>query len=166
MNLWQTSSANTRRKISNRSTKAISICSTTPKKSKSAKRPNNRRICWKRFKAILASEVKDVKLSTRLTDSPVCLVSGDGLSFEMEKVMNQMPGEKAMKAEKILEINPKHELFAAIEQLHQQKEPLDDYAWILYNQASVDRRLDNQRPRRVCEQNGQTHGQIDSLIKK
>jgi molecular chaperone HtpG len=87
------------------------------------------------IKGILASEVKDVKLSTRLTDSPVCLVSGDGLSFEMEKVMNQMPGDKAMKADKILEINPKHELFAAIEKLHKNKEDLEDYAWILYNQA-------------------------------
>lgn len=87
------------------------------------------------LKTILSSEVKDVKISTRLTDSPVCLVSGDGLSFEMEKVISQMPGDKSMKADKILEINPKHELFEAIERLHKNGEDLDDYAWVLFNQA-------------------------------
>ena len=87
------------------------------------------------LKTILSSEVKDVKFSTRLTDSPVCLVSGDGLSFEMEKVISQMPGDKSMKADKILEINPKHELFEAIERLHKNGTELDDYAWVLYNQA-------------------------------
>ena len=88
--------------------------------------------------AVLAEEVKEVKLSSRLTDSPVCLVSGENLSFEMEKVINQMPGEKTMKAEKILEINPKHELFAAIETLYAAKpDDLADYAWVLYNQALI-----------------------------
>lgn len=88
------------------------------------------------LKEILKDEVSDVKLSTRLTDSPVCLVSGEGLSFEMEKVINQMPGDKKMKADKILEINPKHELFKAIENVFlESKESLSDFASILYNQA-------------------------------
>ena len=89
-----------------------------------------------KIKEVLKDNVNDVKLSTRLTDSPVCLVSGDGLSFEMEKVMSQLPGDKNLKAEKILEINPKHELFQAIESLYEtQDEAIDDYAEILYNQA-------------------------------
>ncbi len=89
-----------------------------------------------KIKEALKGEVDDVKLSTRLTESPVCLVSGEGLSFEMEKVINQMPGDKEMKAKKILEINPQHELFKAIEKLHQSNsEAIDDYAEILYNQA-------------------------------
>jgi len=88
------------------------------------------------IKDVLKEEVDDVKLSTRLTDSPVCLVSGDDLSFEMEKVINQLPGDKEMKAKKILEINPKHELFKAIEKLHQEHpDEINDYADILYNQA-------------------------------
>ena len=89
-----------------------------------------------RIKEILKDKVQDVKLSTRLTDSPVCLVSGDGLSFEMEKVMNQLPGDKNLKADKILEINPKHDLFKAIENLYAKNdEIIEDYADILYNQA-------------------------------
>jgi molecular chaperone HtpG len=88
------------------------------------------------LKEILKDEVSDVKLSTRLTDSPVCLVSGEGLSFEMEKVINQMPGDKTMKADKILEINPKHALFQAIEDVYlTSKAELANYASVLYNQA-------------------------------
>ncbi|MDD4987568.1 MAG: molecular chaperone HtpG [Candidatus Izemoplasmatales bacterium] len=97
---------------------------------------NQNKTLLEALKEILASEVKDVKLSTRLTDSPVCLVSGEGLSFEMEKVIRQLPGEKEVKAEKILEINPKHDLFKAIHKIHtEQSDNLADYAWILYNQA-------------------------------
>lgn len=88
------------------------------------------------LKDILKDEVSDVKLSTRLTESPVCLVSGEGLSFEMEKVISQMPGDNKAKAEKILEINPKHELFKAIEEVYlNSKDELADFAKVLYNQA-------------------------------
>ena len=49
-------------------------------------------------------DVKDVVISKRLVDSPVCLVSGEGLSFEMEKVLNEIPSNKdGVKANKILE---------------------------------------------------------------
>ena len=89
-----------------------------------------------RLKEVLVNKVDEVKLSTRLTESPVCLVSGEGLSFEMEKVMNQLPGDKNMKAVKILEINPKHELFRTIESLYENNDSsIEDYADILYNQA-------------------------------
>jgi len=89
-----------------------------------------------KIKSALVDEVDDVKLSTRLTDSPVCLVSGDGLSFEMEKVINQMPGDPGMKAKKILEINPQHELFKAIEKVNKDNpDDIADYASLLYNQA-------------------------------
>ena len=89
-----------------------------------------------KIKEVLTNKVDDVKLSTRLTDSPVCLVSGDGLSFEMEKVMSQLPGDKDLKAKRILEINPQHELFQAIETLYKNNdEAIADYADILYNQA-------------------------------
>jgi len=91
-----------------------------------------------KIKEALHGHVDDVKLSTRLTDSPVCLVSGEGMSFEMEKVMEQMPGDKAnqQKAQKILEINPKHDLFKAIDALYKNhSEDLEDYANVLYNQA-------------------------------
>ena len=90
----------------------------------------------KALKEALKDEVKDVILSKRLVDSPVCLVSGDGVSFEMEKVIEAMPTNDKIKAERILEINPNHELFHALNQLYEQNpDDIKDYATLLYNQA-------------------------------
>lgn len=89
-----------------------------------------------KLKEILQDDVSDVILSKRLTDSPVCLVSEDGVSFEMEKVMAAMPNAGDAKAKRILEINPNHALFTAIENLYNDNsESLNDYAYLLYNQA-------------------------------
>lgn len=88
------------------------------------------------IKEVLKDDVKDVVLSKRLVDSPVCLVSGDGVSFEMEKVIDAMPTNDKIKAEKILEINPNHELFQALNNIYQESpEAINDYAKLLYNQA-------------------------------
>jgi len=88
------------------------------------------------LKEALKEDVIDVVLSKRLTESPVCLVSGDGLSFEMEKVLDRMPNAKDVKANKILEINPKHKLFEALERLFNDNDPMfKDYAELLYSQA-------------------------------
>ncbi len=82
-------------------------------------------------------EVKEVVLSKRLTDSPVCLRAGDNLSFEMEKVLNaQQNGNGTMKAERILEINPNHDVFKKMEELYKNdKASITEIAKVLYNQA-------------------------------
>ena len=88
------------------------------------------------IKDALVGEVKDVILSSRLVDSPVCLVSGDGISFEMEKVIKAMPTNETITAERILEINPNHQIFASLKNIYEtNKEDLKDYAYLLYNQA-------------------------------
>lgn len=88
------------------------------------------------IKEALKDKVTDVVLSKRLTTSAVCLVSGDGISFEMEKVMADVPGDNKITADKILEINPNHELFKAIEKVYNEdKDNLPLYASLLYNQA-------------------------------
>ena len=90
----------------------------------------------KAIKKALKDKVKDVKLTARLKDSPVCLVSGEGLSLEMEKILKTMPNQADVKAEKILEINPDHELFKAILNIYQKDEhKLNEYASLLYHQA-------------------------------
>ena len=89
-----------------------------------------------KMKEILHDEVTDVVISRRLTDSPVCLVSTDGLSFEMQKVMEKSPVSKNFKADKVLEINAKHKLFETLENLYNDgDENLADYVELLYNQA-------------------------------
>lgn len=89
-----------------------------------------------KLKESLADKVDDVILSKRLTDSPVCLVSGDGISFEMEKVIASLPQDEKIKASKILEVNPNHELFIALENLYEKNsDDLEIYADLLYSQA-------------------------------
>ena len=90
-----------------------------------------------KIKDILKDDVNDVIISKRLTDSPVCLVSTEGVSFEMEKVLSQNPLGNNAKANKILEINPNHDLFKSIEKIYYNNddESLNDYAELLLSQA-------------------------------
>ena len=54
----------------------------------------------------------------------------------MEKTLGAMPGNGPKpKARRILELNPNHNLFAAMQRRQEAGESLDDYADILYNQA-------------------------------
>ena len=84
----------------------------------------------------LAGKVKQVKLSQRLKTHPVCITSEGMLSVEMEKVLSAMPGEQGAKAEKILEINASHPIFAKLKTLFESdKDKVAEYADILYQQA-------------------------------
>ena len=87
-----------------------------------------------KIKEILKDKVTDVKLSTRLKSHPVCLVSDDQLSIDMEKVLKQLNQEN-VKANKILEINPDHELFKALAQAFKDNKDISDYANLLYDQS-------------------------------
>ncbi|BCR36799.1 molecular chaperone HtpG [Mariniplasma anaerobium] len=90
----------------------------------------------KAIKKALKDKVKDVKLTARLKDSPVCLVSGEGLSLEMEKILKSMPNQNEIKAERILEINPDHDLFKAVLSVYEKDNAkIDEYASLLYHQA-------------------------------
>ncbi len=62
------------------------------------------------FKLALGEEVKDVRVSSRLTDSAVCLVAADGdLDMRLERLLRQHKQlDKALK--RVLELNPKHQL--------------------------------------------------------
>ena len=86
-----------------------------------------------KIKAALPN-VKEVVLSKRLSDSACCLTAGEGVSFEMEKVLKQQHGD--VKAERILELNPNHQIFAKLEEAYKESDDLGNkYANLLYNQA-------------------------------
>jgi molecular chaperone HtpG len=91
-----------------------------------------------RFKSVLASKVGEVRLSTRLTDSPVCLVVPDGgMAPHIERLM--MARQMGIPAQKrILELNPAHPLIQNLER-RGQEEPQSVAAWIelLYDQALI-----------------------------
>lgn len=84
----------------------------------------------------LSGKVKSAKLSERLKSHPVCLTNEGQISLEMEKTFAQMPGDQNVRAEKVLEINPNHEIFGVLKSLYDtDKEKLGDYSKILYTQA-------------------------------
>jgi molecular chaperone HtpG len=88
------------------------------------------------MKEALGDKVVDVKLSSRLKSHPVCLVSSEGVSFEMEKVLSAMPDGQEVKAGRILEINPNHPIFETMKDIYEKhSDKLADYAALLYDQA-------------------------------
>ena len=88
------------------------------------------------MKDALNGKVKDVRLSTRLKSHPVCLSSDGGVSIEMEKVLNTMPGDQKVQAERILEINSGHPIFETLKKLFaEDPEKLKTYSDLLYTQA-------------------------------
>jgi molecular chaperone HtpG len=108
----------------------------------------------KKFKALiefikheLKDEVKDVRLSGRLKDTACCLVTDEGaLDPQMEKLLKAM-GQNIPDNKRILEINPTHPLFEAMNRVFE-KEPrsmvLTQYSNLLYEQALL---LEGSKPR-------------------
>lgn len=84
----------------------------------------------------LEGKVKAVRASSRLKTHPVCLTSEGGVSLEMEKVLNAMPNDNKVKAERVLEINESHPVFAKLTRLYaEDQDKLKEYAALLYDQA-------------------------------
>ncbi|MEK3889366.1 molecular chaperone HtpG [Bacillus sp. FSL K6-3431] len=88
------------------------------------------------MKNILADKIKDVRASTRLRSHPVCFSTDGEVTIEMEKILQSMPDNQNIQAEKVLEINTNHEVFQSLKSAFEQdKTKLDLYTNLLYNQA-------------------------------
>lgn len=85
----------------------------------------------------LDGKVTKVVLSQRLKTHPVCLTSEGEISLEMEKVLNSMPTDQKVHAQRILEINPEHEIFGKLNAVKEagDSDKLGKYARLLYDQA-------------------------------
>ena len=87
----------------------------------------------------LNGKVDEVTFSTKLVDSPVCITTKNGLSLNMENTLNEEARENNftddVKATKVLEINPHHELFKAIEAIKDSDDEVKLYGSILYDEA-------------------------------
>jgi len=98
-------------------------------------------------KDTLKDDVKDVRLSGRLTDSACCLVADEGdMDPQMEKLLKAM-GQDVPQRKRILEINPAHPLFAAMNTIFEKdkRSPvLDEYTKLLYDQALL---LEGSKPK-------------------
>jgi len=91
------------------------------------------------MKKVLGDKVKAVKASRRLKTHPVCLATEGEITIEMEKVLNAMPhNTQKIQAEKVLEINTRHEVFKKLTEIHEKdKETFKLFTNILYNQARL-----------------------------
>ncbi len=85
---------------------------------------------------VLEGQVKEVRISHRLTDSPACLVVGDyDMSANLQRVLQQM-GQDAPKSEPILELNPTHPLVEKMDQ-EPDEDLFADLARVLLDQATL-----------------------------
>lgn len=91
------------------------------------------------MKDALDGKVKEVKVSTRLKDHPVCLSADGPLSIEMEKVLSKQPGSEGVKSDKVLELNVNHPVFAVLKAAQEagDTEKLKKYSALLYAQAQL-----------------------------
>lgn len=93
-----------------------------------------------RIKNVLGDEVKDVRVTTRLKDSPCCLVSdGQGAGAYMEKLMKSM-GQEVPVSKRTLEVNVDHPIVVNLEAVYERdpKDPqLEEWVNLLYDQALI-----------------------------
>ena len=87
-----------------------------------------------KFKTVLEDQVKDVRVSDRLVDSPSCLVADQhDMGGNMERIL-QAIGQDAPTTKPILEINPDHEI---VKQIDVESELVDEWAKLLFDQAAL-----------------------------
>ena len=90
------------------------------------------------LKEALGDAVTSVVASKKLKSHPVCLSSGEGLTFEMEKYFAVAQPELQLKANRILEINTNHPIFAALEKaMKEDEEKARKMATVLFTQAQL-----------------------------
>jgi molecular chaperone HtpG len=85
-----------------------------------------------RLKDALKDRAKDVRVTTRLVDSPACLVADEGdMSGHLARMLKQA-GQVAPKSQPVLEVNAEHSL---VKKLATDDARFDDLANILFDQA-------------------------------
>jgi molecular chaperone HtpG len=86
------------------------------------------------IKSVLGDKVKEVKLTERLTDSPVSLITGAGqMSLHLERLMRAHGQKTAFESTRILQVNPRHPLIHKLADLT--GEDSDNIIHLLYDQA-------------------------------
>ena len=85
-----------------------------------------------KLKTALTARAKDVRVTSRLVDSPACIVVEEGdMSAHLARMLKQA-GQQAPKTQPILEVNPSH---ALVKRLEADESHFDDLANLLFDQA-------------------------------
>ena len=91
----------------------------------------------KKMKKLLGDKVKDVKVSSRLNDSPSCIVADENdPTAQMQEMMRSMGQMDMPEIKPILEINPNHDIVSKLKDKTRQKS-FDNIAYLLYEQALI-----------------------------
>ena len=119
-------------KAVNRSGAAEDFSESTDKETEKSLKP-----VLKKIKKILGDRVKDVKASSRLSDSPSCIVADENdPTAQMQEMMRSMGQMDMPDIKPILEINPDHDIVSKLKEKTRQKS-FDDIALLLYEQALI-----------------------------
>lgn len=99
----------------------------------------NRKSLFDKMKEILPEDVVEVKESNRLEDDASILRSKGDLSIEMERTFSLQPDAPDMKADKVLEINPKHKIYNLLMEAlsNNDQEKLELITKVLYDQSRL-----------------------------
>ena len=90
-----------------------------------------------KIKEVLKDHVKDVKASTRLSDSPSCIVADQAdPTMHMQHLMKAMGQDNMPKVKPILEINPEHDIIKKLNET-KDKAVIEDVSWLLLEQAMI-----------------------------
>ena len=101
-------------------------------KEEREKESNDYQELTERMKAALNKQVKDVRVTFRLTESPACLVADTyDMGGNLERLLKSA-GQKVQHAKPILEINPHHPM---VQRLKTEVENFEDWSHILFDQA-------------------------------
>jgi len=119
-------------KAVNRSGAAEDFSESTDKETEKSLKP-----VLKKIKKVLGDRVKDVKASSRLSDSPSCIVADENdPTAQMQEMMRSMGQMDMPDIKPILEINPDHDIVSKLKEKTRQKS-FDDIALLLYEQALI-----------------------------
>ena len=89
-----------------------------------------------RVKAVLEAKVEQVRVTNRLTDSPACLVVGEGdMGAQMRRILEQA-GQAMPESKPILELNPEHSLVQKLDQ-ESDEDRFSDLVEILFDQSML-----------------------------
>jgi len=90
----------------------------------------------KKIKKVLGDRVKDVVASTRLSDSPSCVVAdGNDPTMQMQQMLKAMGQTDGMEIKPILEVNPTHPIVVKLQEKQKDKALLEDVSYLLLVQA-------------------------------
>jgi molecular chaperone HtpG len=94
-----------------------------------------------KIKEVLGEEVKEVKTTTRLTDSPSCVLKDPSDPMAGMAAMFAQMGQEMPETPLILEINPEHEMIKKLDKL-EDKVLFNDLSWILLDSAKLSEGLE------------------------